>query len=93
MNIQSDDPAALTEALVWAKKTYEQLRRLPVKSFPASGAASPQDTQQQAQPPEHPPVCEVHQVPMVWVRGKKGSFWSCHERMPDGSWCSYKPPR
>jgi enoyl reductase-like protein len=38
------------------------------------------------------PICEVHQVPMVLVQGKKGPFWSCHERVGDG-WCKYRPPQ
>jgi len=28
---------------------------------------------------------------MVKQRGKYGTFWSCHERNADGSFCSYKP--
>lgn len=38
-----------------------------------------------------PPVCAVHQQPMVWMRTKKGSFWSCHLRNADGSFCQYRP--
>lgn len=42
--------------------------------------------------PETPPVCDVHKVPMVQVKGKSGSFfWSCHQKNADGTWCSYKP--
>ena len=35
VSVQSDDPAAVTEALVWAKKTWGQLVRLPGKGVPA----------------------------------------------------------
>jgi hypothetical protein len=36
-------------------------------------------------------VCAVHHVPMVRMAGKHGPFWSCHERMANGSFCSYRP--
>lgn len=38
-----------------------------------------------------PPVCAIHKTPMVKVKGKKGTFWSCHVKLDDGSWCPYKP--
>jgi hypothetical protein len=37
------------------------------------------------------PICAVHQLPMKLVHGKRGPFWSCHEKNSDGSWCRYKP--
>jgi hypothetical protein len=40
---------------------------------------------------QEPPVCQVHQVPMALVQGRKGEFWSCHTKNEDGSWCSYRP--
>ena len=45
-------------------------------------------------PPTQPstaPRCGVHQSPMKLMQGKRGPFYSCHERMPDGSWCNYRP--
>ena len=39
VSVQSDDPAATTETLVWAKKTYDQLRRLGTKG-PIVGTAT-----------------------------------------------------
>jgi hypothetical protein len=41
---------------------------------------------------QEPPLCGVHNIPMVWQKGKRGDFWSCHEKDPDGSYCSYRPP-
>jgi hypothetical protein len=38
------------------------------------------------------PVCPVHQTPMAYRQGKRGPFWSCHERMPDGQWCTVTQP-
>ena len=43
--------------------------------------------------PQLPPTCAIHNKAMVSVNGKKGPFWSCHEKLQDGSWCPYKPPR
>jgi hypothetical protein len=37
------------------------------------------------------PMCAIHKTPMQKVQGKKGSFWSCHTKLDDGSWCPYKP--
>src|SRR5581483_8419901 len=37
------------------------------------------------------PICEVHQVPMVRMRGKHGPWWSCHQKDDDGEWCPYRP--
>jgi len=48
-------------------------------------------------PPTTPPICGIHNKPMVWktgvskTTGKPYAFWSCNEKMPDGSWCKFKP--
>ena len=44
-------------------------------------------------PPPQAPRCEIHSTPMTQVQGKRGLFWSCHQRNLDGSWCSYRPAR
>jgi len=36
------------------------------------------------------PRCPVHGTPMRKVQGKYGSFWSCHQRNPDGNQCQEK---
>jgi hypothetical protein len=92
--VQSDDPAAVTEALVWAKRTYEQLGRLPIKPFqPVSNGGTAQTEQSTASSSDNdePPLCALHNLPMVKVQGKRGEFWSCHQKNPDGSWCNYRP--
>jgi hypothetical protein len=103
VSIQSDDPAAVTEGLLWAKKTWGQLLRLPGKPFQALSQEEPEQadqvaklevrhqTQQPAQLELEPPICGIHQIPMVRMNGRKGPFWSCHEKMADGSWCNYRP--
>jgi hypothetical protein len=96
VSIQSDDPAAVTEDLGWAQKTWGQLVRLPGKSFQSlTRETEPEMTEvtENAAADEDPPTCAVHGGPMVKVQGKKGAFWSCHQKNPDGSWCSYKPPK
>ena len=102
VSVQSDDPAAATEGLLWAKKTWGQLLRLPGKPFQSLSEGSveqpdnapPGDASaQQHEPPDaEPPICATHGIPMVRVNGRKGPFWSCHQKNDDGSWCSYKPP-
>jgi hypothetical protein len=100
VSVQSDDPAAVTEGLLWARKTWGQLVRLPGKSFPTltqdgSGPTDrlakpegPRPDQASDEAEDEPPVCAVHHVPMVRVNGRKGPFCSCHEKNPDSSWCS-----
>lgn len=94
VNVQSDDPAALTEALVWAKKTWGQLVRLPGKGYQSPIETNPEPIQEEvhsSMPGDEPPICGVHNLAMVKVQGKKGPFWSCHQKNTDGNWCSYKP--
>lgn len=44
-------------------------------------------------PAEQAPMCAIHNKPMSKVQGAKGSFWSCHEKLTDGTYCPYKPPK
>jgi hypothetical protein len=43
------------------------------------------------------PICQIHNVPMVWREGvnmqtkRHYAFWACPERNSDGSFCKYKP--
>ncbi len=79
VSVSGDDPTELSDALAWAKGIYLKLDALAQK-------------QHEDEPPEgDPPLCELHQVPMTWQKGRKGHFWSCHQKNPDGSWCDYKP--
>jgi hypothetical protein len=89
VSVQSDDPAAVTEGLVWAQDTYKKLVTLR-RIAPTRGGVELEARGDEPEPAE-PPLCADHQVPMVWQKGRKGYFWSCHEKNPDGSWCSYKP--
>ena len=101
VTVQSDDPAAATEALVWAKKTYDQLGRLAAKPCqtlskeqwegPDRVARAEAHALQEEATQEEPPICAVHHLAMAKVQGKRGAFWSCHAKMPDGTWCSFKP--
>jgi hypothetical protein len=65
--------------------------------------AFPDDTGNTATPPQAVtpgiPECGIHHVPMTWRGGgiskKTGKpyngFWSCPQRNPDNSYCSFKP--
>ena len=85
VSVTSDDPQAAREAIPWLAQTYATLLR------DAKAVPTPAATLVKQQATEEPPVCAVHQVPMARVQGRKGPFWSCHEKMPDGAWCSFKP--
>ena len=55
----------------------------------------------QAPPAQSIPVCQIHNKPMTLkpagvskTTGKPyPAFWSCSERMPDGSFCKFKPTK
>ena len=103
VSVTSDDPAAVTEALVWARQVHRQLVRIGrPPGQPAPPENGPDQDTQPGQAPDlqpdddtvtDPPICEVHQIPMVRMHGRRGAFWSCHQRNPDRSFCSYRPPR
>ena len=44
-------------------------------------------------------ICGIHQCEMKWKTGvssktgKNYAFWSCAQKMPDGSWCTFKAPK
>jgi hypothetical protein len=87
VSIKSEDATLINDALPLAKKIQDKL--LQVVHSPAPLAAIPASTP--PQDPLQPPKCGVHTTPMVRMTGKTGSFWSCHKRNDDGSWCSYRP--
>jgi hypothetical protein len=94
VSVQSDDPAAATEALVWANDTYKKLVRLSQTGSVKSRVELDEPGEiREAIEPEEAPICANHAVPMVWQKGRKGYFWSCHEKNPDVSWCSYRAPQ
>jgi len=92
VSVKSDDPLALQEALPLAKQLQTALSEVGVSASPTSPISQPT-----ASPPDvhqvQAPFCGVHSTPMTQVQGKRGPFWSCHQRTLDGSWCSYRPPR
>jgi hypothetical protein len=73
------------QAEEWAKTTYDKI----AERYGLKGAVKPNGAQQA----EEAPMCGVHHVAMVQVNGRKGPFWSCHERNSDGSFCNYRPAR
>src|SRR2546430_952604 len=87
VSVTSDDPEMARQAIPWLAQTYATLLK-DAKAVPAPATAFVQ-----RQAAEEPPICAVHQVPLVRVQGRKGPFWSCHEKMPTGEWCPYKPGR
>jgi hypothetical protein len=88
VSVTADDPAAVADAIPWVAQTYVTLRSA-AKAIPTPGTTILKEQEAAA---GEPPICLVHQLPMVQVQGRKGTFWSCHEKLPDGSWCSYRPP-
>ena len=84
VSVRGDDPTELGDALAWANGIYLKLR---ARAAEQQG----EPIQDEDQEPGEPPVCPTHGEPMTWQKGRKGHFWSCHNRLEDGSWCSYKP--
>jgi hypothetical protein len=82
VSVTSDDPQAARDAIPWLSQTYVTVLK-DAKAVPkvATTLKVPEAE------PEEVPRCAVHQVPMVRVQGKRGPFWSCYEKLADGSWC------
>ena len=79
VTISDDDPVRIQEQLAHAKGIFLKLQDL-ARQQPASVAPSDSDI---------PPICAIHQVPMVHMQGRKGPFWSCHAKDDDGNWCAF----
>jgi hypothetical protein len=79
VSVSGDDKEALKEGLVWAKGVYDKLAATKT----SAASAQPQDSQ----------MCAIHHSPMKWMVTGNGSFWSCHKKLDDGSYCPYKPPK
>ena len=86
VTVTAEDPAEMKAGLAWAELACKHLAANQGKK-----EDQVKEDQVQEQPEEETPICAVHQVPMVKQRGSYGTFWSCHERNADGSFCSYKP--
>ena len=87
VTVTTDDAADTTAALTCGRALYEALvkRYGPPEAAPAVSPHGADAGTAEA------PMCAVHEVPMVRMQGKRGPFWSCHERNEDGSFCSYRP--
>jgi len=66
VTISDDDPVRIQEQLAHAKGIFLKLQDL-VRQQPPTVAPSGDDD---------PPICAIHQVPMVHMQGRKGPFWS-----------------
>ena len=65
----------------------------PAEDRPAFGGQRPSNGQPAQAQDEAAPVCAIHGKPMQ-RRSKDGrSWWSCNERLDDGTWCPYRPPK
>src|SRR4051812_39875792 len=85
VSVSSDDAAAARDAIPWLAQTYATLLKdTKAVPMPATTLVKQQET-------EEPPICAVHQVSMIRVQGRKGPFWSCHEKLANGDWCKFKP--
>ena len=91
VSVSGDDPATVKDGLAWARGIYLKLKERSESngSAPVS-AAEPAGAAPAASPT--PPACPLHLKLTTLVNGKRGPFWSCHEKSPDGRWCSYKAP-
>lgn len=74
--------------------TYD---RFVERMRPSQAASVVVQRQEPVVVPEDTPICQVHNVPMVWKAGvstktgKSYAFWACSLKNPDGSYCKYKP--
>ncbi len=40
---------------------------------------------------DNAPMCPNHNIAMALRNGQYGDFWACPTKLPDGTWCKYKP--
>jgi hypothetical protein len=86
VSVTSDDPTAARDAIPWLAQTYATLLKdAKAVPSPATTLTVPSGETKES------PVCQIHGKRMIRMTGRKGPFWSCHEKMADGSWCSFKP--
>jgi hypothetical protein len=90
VSVFGDDPTSVKEGLAWARGIYLKLKeRSDQQALSPSAEVVHHDISS-----EQAPTCAIHRKPMTWVpKGKRGPFWSCHEKLDDGSWCPYKPSK
>lgn len=98
VHVSADTPEQLRDLVPAAKVLYREVvgefggkaQVLPeATSSPSNGHTTVGkriDTVAQTQAAVTP-RCPVHQQAMVYRNGRRGPFWSCHERKPDGRWC------
>ena len=87
VTVTTDDAADTKAALTCGRALYEAL----VKRYGAPEPTPAVSADAAADDTAEAPMCAVHAVLMVRMQRKHGPFWSCHERMDDGSFCSYRP--
>ena len=86
--ISGDDPVAVNDGLAWAKGIYLKLKERSTAVSSQVGSAEPTPSfHHEIRPLEtaEPPACAIHKQPMVRMNGRRGEFWSCHEKLDDGS--------
>jgi len=84
VNIEADDPIIASRALEWLSQTY---RVSPAPKRADEGAAPQLPLQVAPQQEAQPPICGIHHQPMKLMHGKRGQFWSCHEKMQGPTGC------
>lgn len=98
VHVSADTPEQLRDLVPAAKVLYREVvaefgtkvqpmpEATPDTSNGHAAVGKRIDTVAQAQAAAAP-LCLVHQKAMVYRNGRRGPFWSCHERKPDGRWC------
>jgi hypothetical protein len=90
VSVFGDDPTSVKAGLAWAKGVYDKLKERSQQQ-PLSPSSTAEVSHHDSAPLEASVRCAIHKLPMVRMDGKRGAFWSCHEKLEDGSWCPYKP--
>lgn len=85
--IRASDSHAFIEKIEGLKKYLGERGYKPATRGAGRGRA-PENTGADG---EEAPICAIHHKAMIKVQGKKGAFWSCHEKLEDGSYCPFKP--
>src|SRR6476660_3618727 len=87
VTVSGSDKRQVKEALAWSKQVYDKLRERAQRNSPTPTSLPQVGARPQIDQVEQAPTCAIHQLPMTQMHGRKGAFWSCHQKLQDGSWC------
>lgn len=83
--VTTDRMELTAQTLAWATSTYDHLVERYGGAEPAGLTKAKPSHEAEATP-----VCPTHNTQMASVTGRRGPFFSCHQRNSDSTFCTQK---